>query len=204
MGPSAAIASVVMLRREAVQVGFGIAVVALATLACKARSGASDAGTTVTTAAATTTSEPTASAAPSASAPAEEKSVYAVGDKVDVIWQGSPYKCTVLAVLPNDKYKIHYVGWGSNWDEVVGLDRIVGAKGAPKPAAKPTATAGAGGGGGGGADAPCPGPGLTRRCNGKCVNIQTDDNNCGSCGTVCSGGKHCDGHMFCRDSEGNL
>jgi hypothetical protein len=36
------------------------------------------------------------------------------------------------------------------------------------------------------------------------VNIQTDDNNCGSCGTVCSGGKHCDGHMFCRDASGNL
>ncbi len=54
------------------------------------------------------------------------------------------------------------------------------------------------------ADAPCPGPGITRRCSGTCVNIQTDDNNCGECGNRCSDGKHCDGHLFCRDSEGNL
>lgn len=54
------------------------------------------------------------------------------------------------------------------------------------------------------ANAPCPGPGLTRRCGGVCVNIQEDDNNCGSCGTRCTGGKHCDGHMFCRDAAGNL
>src|SRR6185503_1610802 len=68
---------------------------------------------------------------------------------------------------------------------------------ATAPAAKPKPAAPA-------ADAPCPGPGLTRRCNGRCVNIQTDDHNCGSCGTVCASGKHCDGHMFCRDSAGNL
>ncbi len=54
------------------------------------------------------------------------------------------------------------------------------------------------------ANAPCPGPGLTRRCGGVCVNLQTDDRNCGSCGSVCSGGKHCDGHMSCRDANGNL
>jgi transcription elongation factor len=60
------------------------------------------------------------------------------------------------------------------------------------------------GGGAPAADAPCPGPGLTRRCGGHCVNIQTDDANCGSCGNHCQSGKHCDGHMFCRDSAGNL
>ncbi len=71
-------------------------------------------------------------------------------------------------------------------------------------------TAGGGGGGGGGrssaasSNAPCPGPGLTRRCGGRCVNIQQDDNNCGGCGNRCSGGKHCDGHMSCRDADGNL
>ncbi len=74
----------------------------------------------------------------------------------------------------------------------------------------PVRPRGNGGGGGGGgnagaaADAPCPGPGITRRCGGRCVSLQTDDSNCGSCGTVCSGGKHCDGHLFCRDSAGNL
>jgi Stigma-specific protein, Stig1 len=28
-------------------------------------------------------------------------------------------------------------------------------------------------------------------CSGKCVNLQTDDKNCGSCGTVCSRGQSC-------------
>ncbi|MEW5896558.1 MAG: hypothetical protein AB1668_02605 [Nanoarchaeota archaeon] len=33
-------------------------------------------------------------------------------------------------------------------------------------------------------------PGLTL-CNGQCVNLQTDKDNCGSCGTVCSNGQVC-------------
>jgi hypothetical protein len=53
-------------------------------------------------------------------------------------------------------------------------------------------------------NAPCPGPGLTRRCGGVCVNIQEDNNNCGSCGNRCRAGYHCDGHMSCRDASGNL
>ncbi|MEO6574732.1 MAG: hypothetical protein ABIP89_12885 [Polyangiaceae bacterium] len=69
------------------------------------------------------------------------------------------------------------------------------------PAVHPKVAAG---GGAAAADAPCPGPGITRRCGGRCVSLQTDDSNCGSCGTVCSGGKHYDGHLFCRDSAGNL
>ena len=53
-------------------------------------------------------------------------------------------------------------------------------------------------------NAPCPGPGQTRRCSGVCVNIGEDNNNCGSCGNRCPSGKHCDGHMFCRDANGDL
>ena len=180
--------------------------VLFATLACKPRRGTVDAGTSTTSV--TPTVEATATATDtSTTAAAGDKSTYEVGDKITVRWQGSTYPCTVLAVMPNDKYKIHYTGWASSWDETVGLDRIVGAKGAPTSTATATAKPKATGGGGGGgvaADAPCPGPGITRRCSGVCVNIQTDDRNCGSCGTVCSGGKHCDGHLFCRDSEGNL
>lgn len=69
------------------------------------------------------------------------------------------------------------------------------------PAVHPKVAAG---GGAPTTDAPCPGPGITRRCGGRCVNLQTDDSNCGTCGTVCSGGKRCDGHLSCRDSAGNL
>jgi hypothetical protein len=188
--------------RESVGVGVAVAVVLVATLACKPRRASIDAGPSPV-ATALPTIEATATA--TGTTAAGEKSAYQVGDKISVKWNGQIYASTVLAVLPNDKYKIHYTGWASSWDETVGLDRIVGAKGAPAAVPVPTAKTGGGGGGAAAAaDAPCPGPGLTRRCSGVCVNIQTDDRNCGSCGSACSGGKHCDGHMFCRDSEGNL
>jgi hypothetical protein len=39
-------------------------------------------------------------------------------------------------------------------------------------------------------------PGPTN-CNGACVDLQTDNNNCGSCGNVCIGFEHCiDGDCF--------
>ena len=127
------------------------------------------------------------------------------------MWKGSKYPAQIIAVSGGDKYKIHYTDYGAEWDETVGLDRIVGAHtGVAAATATAKATGGGGGtvktGGGGGtaADAPCPGPGITRRCSGVCVNLQTDDRNCGSCGSVCASGKHCDGHLFCRDAEGNL
>jgi hypothetical protein len=192
-----------MIKRESLQVGVAVAVVLAATLACRPRRVPSDAGVSVT--APTTLPATEATVTPSATAATTAKSTYKVGDKINVMWQGTSYPSSVVTVLPNDKYKIHYTGWAASYDETVGLDRIVGAKGAPTATAKPKATGGGGGGGGGvAADAPCPGPGITRRCGGVCVNIQEDDHNCGGCGTVCSGGKHCDGHLFCRDSEGNL
>ncbi|CAN5673507.1 hypothetical protein BH09MYX1_BH09MYX1_27720 [soil metagenome] len=197
----------VTLRRmkEPLQVGAALILVLVTALACRKRSAATDAGPPLPTVATATATVAEPVATDLAVLGENEKSTYTVGQKIDVMWKGSSYPCTVLAVLPNDHYKIHYVGWGANWDETVGLDRIVGAKGAPAPTAKPTALGGGGGGGGGSTTpAPCPGPGITRRCGGVCVNLQTDDHNCGSCGTVCSGGKHCDGHLFCRDSEGNL
>ncbi len=150
------------------------------------------------------TPPPTPTAVASAQ-PVPAKAALAIGSRGQVLWKGRYYAATVIGPAGPDKYKIHYNGYESSWDEVVGPSRMSGFGAAP--------AAGGGGGGGGGAragsagaaaDAPCPGPGLTRRCSGRCVNIQTDDRNCGGCGTVCSGGKRCDGHMFCRDAAGNL
>jgi len=212
-----------MKRAEALQVGVALVLVLATSLACKRKKEDSSSTSTASTTVETATAEPSTTAADTATtatpttattaatvhatstAAVPAKSTYKVGENVTVMWQGQPYAASILAVLPNDKYKIHYTGWGSNWDETVGLDRIVGAK----TGVAATATAKATGGGGGGtkpssADAPCPGPGITRRCSGVCVNLQTDDNNCGDCGHKCPSGKHCDGHLFCRDAEGNL
>lgn len=48
---------------------------------------------------------------------------FKVGDSVDVKWKGSWYPASVLSVK-NGRYKIHYDGYGSNWDEWVSDDRI--------------------------------------------------------------------------------
>jgi hypothetical protein len=159
----------------------------------------------------TTPDETAAPTAKASAAPVAAPVAFKVGAHGQVLWKGTWYAASIIAVTGTDKYKIHYDGYESSWDEVVGPSRMKGFGGATATAANTGATTTGGGGGGGGAarpvvaaDAPCPGPGLTRRCSGRCVNIQTDDNNCGSCGTVCSGGKHCDGHMFCRDASGNL
>ncbi|MBN1187622.1 MAG: hypothetical protein JXB49_35435 [Bacteroidales bacterium] len=46
------------------------------------------------------------------------------GDKVNVLWNGQVYASTVLEVK-DGKFKIHYDGWGSEWDEWVGKERLV-------------------------------------------------------------------------------
>ncbi|HEX7603457.1 MAG TPA: hypothetical protein VF316_17680 [Polyangiaceae bacterium] len=203
-----------MRKGETLQVGVAVAVVLAATLACKPKSGAVDAGGPTTTTAtaeptveATATTTDTASAKPTVTATAKPtatvaagKSTYKVGDAITVTWKSSNYPATVLAVLPNEQYKIHYTGYASSWDETIGLDRVVGAKGA---AAAAKADAGAAKDAGAAATAPCPG-GMGARCNGVCVNLQADDKNCGACGTVCRPGTHCNIAGTCRDAAGNF
>lgn len=52
---------------------------------------------------------------------------FGVGDAVTVLWKGTWYNASVLAV--NSKkgtYKIHYDGYSASWDEWVGSNRIRG------------------------------------------------------------------------------
>ena len=65
---------------------------------------------------------------------------YAVGNHVAVLWRGTWYAATILAVQ-GDRYKIHYTGWGSEWDEMVGTDRIRPAGGVTQPTTTTTTTA---------------------------------------------------------------
>lgn len=53
------------------------------------------------------------------------------GDLVDVEWNKSWWAGKVLAI-DGAKYKIHYLGWASSWDESVGPERLR----APTPGAQ--------------------------------------------------------------------
>lgn len=46
-----------------------------------------------------------------------------VGQRIDVEWHGSWWPAEVVSVK-NGFYKIHYAGWGSEWDEWVELSRM--------------------------------------------------------------------------------
>jgi len=47
-----------------------------------------------------------------------------VGDAVDVQWSSSWWRGEVLAVLPDGRVNIHYVGWSSASDETVARSRL--------------------------------------------------------------------------------
>lgn len=77
---------------------------------------------------------------------------YEVGQKVEVEWHGTWYPAVVIEA-GQGQWKIHYDGYGDDWDEWVGPDRIKasGAKPARQVAEAPKAASpaqsGAGGGG---------------------------------------------------------
>ena len=53
---------------------------------------------------------------------------YKAGDRVRVRWRGSLYPALIVAVVPPDRYLIHYDGYESAWDETVPADRIASAR----------------------------------------------------------------------------
>ncbi len=69
-------------------------------------------------------------ASPKASGSAGEVAVspYREGDRVRVTWRGSVYSATVTKVVAKDRFEVHYEGHEAAWDEVVGIDRIVGRR----------------------------------------------------------------------------
>lgn len=63
----------------------------------------------------------------------------AVGNIVQVLWNGVHYQAQVLALNGDGTVRVHYVGWSNNWDENVARDRlkvgpIVALTNAPAPA----------------------------------------------------------------------
>ncbi len=55
---------------------------------------------------------------------AAQTNVYKIGDRVRVEWHGQMYPATVLGIVGPERYRIHYEGYGPEWDELVGLARI--------------------------------------------------------------------------------
>lgn len=55
---------------------------------------------------------------------AATKNLYKIGDHVRVDWHGQMYPATIVGIVGQEKYRVHYEGYGTEWDETVGLARI--------------------------------------------------------------------------------
>jgi hypothetical protein len=73
------------------------------------------------------------------------KPSYAIGDHVMVDWEGNTYPAVILEAPGPAKFKVHYDGYDTIWDEIVVKDRIhgfvTGPVAAPEPPAKVRAKA---------------------------------------------------------------
>jgi hypothetical protein len=55
---------------------------------------------------------------------AAQSNRYHLGDQVRVEWADKYYNAQVVEVVGKEQYRVHYEGYGSEWDENVGLSRI--------------------------------------------------------------------------------
>lgn len=49
---------------------------------------------------------------------------YKTGQRVRVEWHGQYYPAMITGVVGHERYRVHYDGYGNEWDEIVGLQRI--------------------------------------------------------------------------------
>ena len=47
-----------------------------------------------------------------------------IGERVKVEWHGHYYNAVVVGVVGPERYRVHYEGYGNEWDENVGRKRI--------------------------------------------------------------------------------
>ncbi|MBN2191522.1 MAG: hypothetical protein JW751_01795 [Polyangiaceae bacterium] len=62
---------------------------------------------------------------PQPSSSAATAAPYRAGERVRVMWRGSPYAATILEVVATDRFIVHYEGYEAAWDEPIHIDRIV-------------------------------------------------------------------------------
>ncbi|MBI5536191.1 MAG: hypothetical protein HY898_25945 [Deltaproteobacteria bacterium] len=63
--------------------------------------------------------------ASSGSAQSGSPSRFREGVRVRVEWHGKPYAATVVSVLGGERYRVHYEGFGPEWDETIDGSRIL-------------------------------------------------------------------------------
>ncbi len=51
---------------------------------------------------------------------------FKMGDRVKVDWNGHYYPAVISGIVGPERYRIHYLSYGSEWDENVGRERIRG------------------------------------------------------------------------------
>jgi hypothetical protein len=55
---------------------------------------------------------------------AAQTNTYRVGDQVRVDWRGGLYPAQIIDVVGKERYRVHYQGYGPEFDENVSLNRI--------------------------------------------------------------------------------
>jgi hypothetical protein len=55
---------------------------------------------------------------------AAKSNAYKMGDRVKVDWHGHYYPAVIVGVVGPERYRVHYEGYGNEFDENVGRDRI--------------------------------------------------------------------------------
>ena len=55
---------------------------------------------------------------------ASKSNKFKIGDRVKVEWHREFYPAVVVGIVGPERYRIHYEGYGNEWDENVGRDRI--------------------------------------------------------------------------------
>ncbi len=55
---------------------------------------------------------------------AAKSNQYKIGDRVTVEWHNYHYPAVIVGVVGPERYRVHYEGYGNEWDENIGRERI--------------------------------------------------------------------------------
>ena len=55
---------------------------------------------------------------------AAQTNVYKISDRVRVEWHGTMYPAIIVGIVGQERYRVHFEGYGDEWDDTVGLARI--------------------------------------------------------------------------------